>query len=152
MAIIRRAGVEDMDILVDLRMALMREAYQDMTVEEAEFRELTRRYIEDKFPKGELLVWLAEEEGLAVGIAGIIVTHQPPTFRYPDGIRISLHDMYTLPEYRRRGIAIALGREVIAYVKTTPAKRIGLHATEAGRPLYELLGFVARNDEMVLVL
>lgn len=149
---IRQAGVEDIETVVDLRVALMREAYQDMEVEEAGFRELTRRYLVDKLSKEELLIWLAQEDDQIIGIAAIIISHLPPTFRHPDGIRISLHDMYVRPESRRRGIGTALGREVIAYIKTTPAKRIGLHATEAGRPLYERLGFIARNDEMVLIL
>jgi GNAT superfamily N-acetyltransferase len=147
---IRRAGVEDIETVVDLRVAFMREACPGAEVDEAEFREITRSYVADKLPKGEFLVWFAEEAGQMVGMSGLIFYHRPPTINYPSEHQVYLLNMYTLPEWRRRGIATALIQHMIEYVKTTLVKRITLHATDTGRAVYERLGFVPINDEMVL--
>jgi GNAT superfamily N-acetyltransferase len=50
-------------------------------------------------------------------------------------------NMYTVPEWRGRGVATALLREIIKFVKGTGARRIWLRATEEGRPVYEKAGF-----------
>jgi len=149
---IRRAGVEDIEAVVDFRLAFMREAFPGVEIDEGEFRELTYRYVADKLPKDEFMVWLAEEDGRAVGMSGLIFYHRPPIIPYPSEHRVYLLNMYTRPESRRRGVATALIRHMLAHVKTTPAKCITLHATDTGRLVYEKLGFVPIEDEMRLML
>ena len=149
---IREAGVEDIEAVVDLRVAFMREAFPGMEMDEGEFREVTRRYVADKLPKDEFLVWFAEEDGQVVGMSGLIFYHRPPIITYQSEHRAYLLNMYTKPEWRRRGVATALIRHLLEYVKTTPAKQITLHATDTGRLVYEQLGFTPILDEMKLFL
>jgi GNAT superfamily N-acetyltransferase len=150
MPTIRRADINDLETVVDLRMAFMLEACPGAEVDIARFREVTRSYVADKLSKGEFQVWFAEEAGQVVGSSGLIFFHRPPTIYYPSEHQVYLLNMFTRPEWRRRGIASALLEHMIEYVKTTPAKRITLHATDTGRLVYEQLGFVPINDEMML--
>lgn len=48
--------------------------------------------------------------------------------------------------YRGRGLGTTLTRESIAYLKNKACRRIRLHASPAGRPIYERLGFEPTNE------
>lgn len=59
-------------------------------------------------------------------------------------------NIYTDPEYRRKGIAY---KTLDLLIKDTKSKRISsisLEATDMGRVLYEKYGFVKMNNEMEL--
>ena len=59
-------------------------------------------------------------------------------------------NMYTDPEYRRKGIAYKILDMLVQDSKTRGITSISLEATDMGRPLYEKYGFVKMNDEMEL--
>ena len=59
-------------------------------------------------------------------------------------------NMYTIPEYRRRDIAIKTLDMLIKDTKNKGITSISLEATDMGRPLYEKYGFIKMNDEMEL--
>jgi len=65
--------------------------------------------------------------------------------------RATILNVYTTPEYRRRGIAGKLIQTMIAWCKQQGLARVTLHASEAGRHLYQSLGFEPSN-EMRLIL
>ena len=58
--------------------------------------------------------------------------------------------MYVNPADRGRGIARALFDACIASVPEDGVRRVVLHATDAGRPLYEKAGFRPNDDWMEL--
>jgi GNAT superfamily N-acetyltransferase len=152
MPTVRRAAMADIETLINLRLAFIMEAGPESGIPESEFREMVRGYLAEKLPNGEFLVWLAEEDGQAVGCGALLMLRMPPTAYHPAGLVPYLLNMYTRPEWRGRGIATALVEAMIAYVKTTPAKFISLHAMEKGRGIYERLGFIDRRNEMVLAI
>jgi predicted N-acetyltransferase YhbS len=49
------------------------------------------------------------------------------------------------PEVRRRGLGAALTEAAVAWLRAHDAQTVLLYATEAGRPVYERLGFVAEE-------
>jgi predicted GNAT family acetyltransferase len=57
-----------------------------------------------------------------------------------------LLNVYTQPAWRRRGIAERLVREVLAWAAARGVSSVVLHASAAGRRLYERLGFAATNE------
>ncbi len=59
-------------------------------------------------------------------------------------------NMYTDPEYRRRGIAIKTLDMLIKDTRNKGITAISLEATDFGRPLYEKYGFIKMNNEMEL--
>ena len=92
--------------------------------------------------------------GRLVACSGLVLFRRPPSRRNLSGWEGYVMNMYTEPAWRGRGLATALLGECVAYVRSeTPARRIRLHATAAGRPVYERAGFVlatAGMPEMVL--
>ncbi len=59
-------------------------------------------------------------------------------------------NMYTNPNYRRKGIAYHTLEILIEEAKNKGVKHISLEATDMGRPLYERYGFVDMRGEMEL--
>ena len=60
-------------------------------------------------------------------------------------------NMYTNPEYRRKGIAYKTLDILVKEIKNKGISSISLAATDMGRPLYEKYGFVKMNSEITRV-
>jgi GNAT superfamily N-acetyltransferase len=110
----------------------------------------TRQYFLEKMPLDVFEAWVAEVEGQIVGAGWLVFYQRPPRHLNLSGLEANILDLYTLPEWRGKGVATAIMEAIIAFVKQTEARRIWLRATEAGRPLYRKLGFVALATEMEL--
>lgn len=54
--------------------------------------------------------------------------------------------MYTEPSERGRGVASALVRAMVLWAERRGYRRVFLHASKAGRPVYAHLGFVEGNE------
>lgn len=50
-------------------------------------------------------------------------------------------NVYTVPEWRDHGIASAIMQAILEYLHEIGVPVASLHATDAGRPIYERLGF-----------
>lgn len=55
-------------------------------------------------------------------------------------------NVYTEHGWRRRGLATALLRALLALAEKRDVPQVFLHASIEGRPLYERLGFVPTNE------
>lgn len=53
--------------------------------------------------------------------------------------------------WRGQGIATALLKEIISFLRATEVTRLWLHATEDGKRIYKKLGFVSTSKEMEIV-
>lgn len=149
---VRLATVEDLEVLVQLRVAMQSEVSRTTggSGHLPSFEDATRRYFQETLGTGEFLAWLAEADGAIVGTSGLVFFRRAPTPRNLLGRDAYVLNMYTTPEWRGRGVASALLAELIAYVRTTGVCTIRLHAEKGARPIYSRAGFVARDDEMEL--
>ncbi|MED4588475.1 GNAT family N-acetyltransferase [Priestia flexa] len=59
---------------------------------------------------------------------------------------------HTLPTYRKQGLAKQLLEKCIEECKNRDVKRIWLHASKDGEPLYKSMGFSFKGSEMELFL
>ncbi len=116
----------------------------------------TRRYLESALPTGEYVGWLAApRDAPEQVIAGAGIQHRrilPRVVETPagpqvmDGREAIVINVYTVPSWRRRGVARALMARLIDDVRAMPVQRLVLHASDEGRPLYEAIGFAATNE------
>ncbi len=60
-------------------------------------------------------------------------------------------NIYTLPDWRGRGIATTLTRAILDAARATGLPRVWLRASALGRPVYERLGFVSNLAYMEFV-
>ncbi len=55
-------------------------------------------------------------------------------------------NVFTEPQWRRRGIAGRLVKEIITWSRNEQIDRLLLHVSDDGRSVYERLGFIAGNE------
>jgi predicted GNAT family acetyltransferase len=68
-----------------------------------------------------------------------------------EGRQGTIVNVFTEPQWRRRGIAGLLIQEIIIWSRNEGLDRLILHASDEGRSIYETLGFVASNEMRFVV-
>lgn len=148
---IRRAGPDDLELVVEGRLGFLCEVRDlERDALDASFVEATRSFLERTHGRS-FHSWLAETAesgvggraaGSTVGIASLITSDAPPRpeeLRSIDGYVVNMH---VDARHRRRGIAQRLLEACLADAAELGVRRIDLHATDDGRPLYAANGFV----------
>jgi GNAT superfamily N-acetyltransferase len=95
--------------------------------------------------------WVIESGDRIVASGAVLLSEWLPLPSNLTGRLAYLHSVYTLPEHRRRGLARRIVVTAIEFCRAQGLRRLVLHASRDGRPLYESLGFAPTN-EMRLVL
>lgn len=149
--IYKRAAAEDIEQLTETRIRVLRAANKlspdtDMSEVERQSYEYYRQALSD----GTHIAYLVFDGSRFVGAGGVSFYRVMPTYHNPSGCKAYIMNMYTDPEYRRRGIARGTLDRLISDARERGITSISLEATEMGRPLYEKYGFVKTEDEMYL--
>lgn len=150
---IRRATPHDADIIAWHRARM----FQDMgNVSGDAFQILrvkARTRLEQWIHNGNYIGWLATPANKPeMIVAGAGVQLQPILPRpvgvstIGEGRQGTIVNVFTEPQWRRRGIAGLLIQEIIIWSKNEQLDRLILHASDEGRSIYEKLGFVSSNE------
>ena len=143
---IREATPDDTEVLVNHRLGMYRGMGTDPAVV-ATLQQPSREYFSRAVREGDYRGWLVQtSEGRIVSGGGIVISAWPSNPRDPYPRRIMILNMYTEPEFRRRGLARMLMQKMIAWCREQGYKSVALHASDEGRPLYESLGFKPTNE------
>ncbi len=149
--IYRKATLDDLDLLTETRIIVLRAA--NRLGEEADLSEVeeqSRRYYREALAEDSHAAYLVFDGDSFVGAGGVSFFRVMPTVCNPTGRKAYIMNMYTAPEYRRRGIAFRTLSLLVAETRSRGIGSVSLEATEAGRPLYEKFGFVPMSCEMEL--
>ena len=95
------------------------------------------------------LIGLVVETPTGRAIGSGVVWLQPSQPRPGRLSRLSMPyfmSMFTEPEFRGRGVATLLVEEMVRWATVRGFRRIFLHASIAGRPVYARLGFENGNE------
>ena len=149
----RKAKLDDIDLLVKTRIEVLRAANgltgsEDMSEVEKQSQEYYEKALVDETHTA-LLVFDCDQ---FIGAGGISYYRVMPTYHNPTGRKAYIMNMYTLPEYRRKGIAFHTLDLLVQDAREKGINSVSLEATAAGRPLYERYGFSGMKDEMELIL
>lgn len=153
---IRRARVEDAPVIAWHRARM----FQDMgELPQATFEELRKEaelWTERALASGEYIGWLGiakSRPDVIAGGAGVqlrrVAPHpcRPPRDGAIDkGRHAIVLNVFTEPEWRRRGLARLLMQEILSWTHAEQLDRLVLHASREARSLYERLGFVLTNE------
>lgn len=146
-----RAGLRDLDLLVQTRIEVLYAANRlNNDVDMSEVERESRRYYQTALSNNMHTAYLAFDGDRIVGAGGISYYEVMPTYHNPSGRKAYVMNMYTAPEYRRKGIAIKTLELLIRDALERGIKEISLEATEMGKPLYKKFGFVPMRHEMEL--
>ena len=144
---IRTANHGDLMHIVHHRRAMFEEmGYRGLAVLD-QVDQSSREYFDEALRTGVYKGWLAEDpSGRILAGGGIVIANWPG---YPGedlAKRAWILNMYTEPEARRRGIAKKLLEVIIHWCRTAGFHTVSLHASPAGRSLYESAGFQPTNE------
>jgi|GEM_PF-520460 len=150
---VRRAGPADAAALGAMRAAQRREMHGG---EESEFRRFEAEcaaFFARELAAGEpwLFGWIAHAGATPAGSSVLMIYPTLPRLGSRGSVDGRVRDVYVAPEYRRRGLGRALTLCVVDEARRRGVDRLALGASAMGRPLYESLGFVAKDDEMIFV-
>ena len=140
----------DLELLIDSRIEMLKVVNNlpnDYVFDE-NFVDCMRLF----FLEGNQTTVLAMDGDKFAGCATICYIDVMPTFSHPTGRRAHLMNVYTRKEYRRKGVAALMVKELIEEARRRGVTEISLDATDAGRPLYETLGFVESKEAMNIIL
>ncbi len=144
----RKAGKEDITQLSKLRK---KQLIDEGSLASRDISGELKYYFDSALEGGTLICWVAEEKGEIVATGGLCFFQLPPTFTNPAGHISYITNMYTKPEYRRKGIASKL-LELVTDEAAQRNNKVLLHASNMGRSLYIKTGFKDAEGFMSLTL
>ena len=145
----RRANTNDIESLVNMRIAYLKDDYGTLSEEQIiRLKEQLPIYFNSHVDK-DLKAYIAVQEKEVVSVILMLIVEKPANPSFITGKTGTLLSVYTKPEFRRKGIANKLLNMVIEDAKSMDLSFIDLHATKDGYPLYLKNGFVEEKSEYV---
>ena len=144
---IRKATVEDIDILIRLRIDYLVTDNGNLAKDE---ETAIRSQLATYFPKhinDDFIAILAEKDSNVVSTAFLAISEKPANPAFITGKTGTLLNVLTYPEYRRKGLATRVVSLLIEEARKSGVSSIDLSATQDGKPLYEKLGFTEPKSE-----
>jgi GNAT superfamily N-acetyltransferase len=148
---IREASIKDIPEILRQRRGMYADLnYKDRATLDA-MSALSSEYLQKAFADGTFHAWLASAGNRIVAGGAVIIS---PWLAHPYDMecrRATILNVYTEPEYRRRGIARQLLQSMIDWCRREGLARVTLHASDDGRHLYESLGFEDSNEMRLML-
>ncbi|MBR3015345.1 MAG: GNAT family N-acetyltransferase [Bacteroidaceae bacterium] len=140
------ANQNDIDELIRLRLAFITEDAGSLSsLQEQCIEEQLRDYFNRKLRK-ELIAFVARDEKCIIAVAYLLLMEMPANARLQNGLYGEVLNVYTLPEFRGKGLCTTLMQHLIEYGKKCGLGCIDLSATENGYPIYAKLGFKEKEQ------
>lgn len=147
------AQARHVDALARLRLALLDETGGPLPAgERADLLRDNAAFYRSHLAAGDWWSWVVEFDGEVGAVGTLALWRRPPYPGNPGGRDAYLLNMYTAPAYRGRGAARSIVLAALAQARSLGVRKVVLHATEAGRPLYLRHGFTPSSQYMELSL
>ena len=143
---------EELDTFVDMRIRQLTEEYTTEGREDPENVDLKSAlfgYYRKHLSDGTFVSWLAMDGNAIVGTSGMSFVEKPPYFTCPSGKLGLLSSMFTVPNYRRMGIAKELLRRVVEEARVYGCGSVHITASDMGVKLYTAYGFKHNGNFMM---
>lgn len=132
----------DLELLVEHRMKMWKEIHPDQKEQVEMIRPDTREWITDLIKRGILTSFIVKDETGNIAGSGCVMVRD-------DQVRIKstlsrvpyLMSMYTETGFRNMGVATLIVGKAIEWARENGFDRMLLHASRAGRGVYEKFGF-----------
>jgi GNAT superfamily N-acetyltransferase len=144
---VKRASARDFDILKEHRSAQQEELRHRTKLEHRNGDRVYGKLVVDMSRKRRFVGFLAYIDGDLAGSGCVWLRESTPnavlkqlrTYPY-------LLSMYTLPAYRRKGVATAIVMMAMKWSKNHGHPTLLLHASDMGRHVYSKLGFTDTHE------
>jgi GNAT superfamily N-acetyltransferase len=154
---IRLAARSDLELISEHRARMFRDMNELPPELFDSFRAQSLNVLQRMFGEGRYVGWLAapqEQPRKIVAGAGVQLREVSP-HPQPDGQgkidivggrQAIIQNVYTEPEWRRRGLAELLINKIIDWTREQGIESVVLHASDDGRAVYERLGFIVTTE------
>jgi GNAT superfamily N-acetyltransferase len=148
---LREATLDDISALVQHRRWMFEEMAlaENHSIEAENLDRMDRKYaidLQQHLIDGHLQAWVIEGDDGIVASGAIWYLDWLPRPDDATGRLPYLHSVYTVPEYRGIGLARRIIVAILDECRAQGLKRVSLHASPAGRSIYEALGFKPTNE------
>ncbi len=128
--------------LVDMRILFLWEDGKEASEKQLyKIAENLPSYFEKHIDKDCFAFGAYDNEKL-VSVALLLIIEKPSNLRFVTGRIGEVLNVYTIPEYRRQGIATKVMQMLVDFAKESALDFVELKATKNGYPLYKKLDFV----------
>jgi GNAT superfamily N-acetyltransferase len=149
--LIREAGPSDVDLVERMRLLFLSDWQGKSQSDFGEgFVHRTRQFLERHAEAQTIRSWLAEDASDCVGIVSVVLLDFPPRPQDESSLVGYVINMYVAPHRRRQGVGKDLLVALMTACRASGVRKLLLHATSDGRPLYLEAGFVEPANFMEL--
>lgn len=142
-----RATLDDLPTLINLRLIFASEFSGQQTAEAIqEFKNNNRKYFQRSIQDNSFIAYLARHNNEIAGVGGMVLREQPGNFKNPTGKVGYIFNMYTFPQFRKRGICSDLLKLLLEQAGRMGIVAFELHASEQGVSVYKKNGFEKHNE------
>lgn len=139
--IIDKASEKEIDELVELRLAYLQEDLGSISEQDMQcLRVALPQYFRNHLNR-DLLVYIAKEAEEILTCAFLLIVEKPMSPMFITGKTGTVLNVYTRPEYRKKGYAKQLMNVLLKDAKINELSVVELKATEDGYHLYQSVGF-----------
>jgi GNAT superfamily N-acetyltransferase len=133
----RLASINDIKILIDSRVDFLVEFGGKRETEiENNLRARLKEYFENALGEHTYVSWIAMVNDEFAGIGGMVIYDKPGNYMVPEGRTGYIMNMYTVPKFRKQGIANTIINKLLETGKEMGIRFYELHASKEGEPLY----------------
>jgi GNAT superfamily N-acetyltransferase len=144
---IREAAARELAVILHHRRSMFRDMGAGTIEELDRMVEVAGPFLARALADGSYHHWLAlDGSGRVAGGGGVMLGPWPANPKDACTERAVILNVYTEPEFRRRGIARQIMAAILDWAQQRGLRAINLHASDEGRPLYEKMGFEATNE------
>ncbi|MEN9639015.1 MAG: hypothetical protein RLZZ262_883 [Bacteroidota bacterium] len=145
--IYQKATVRDTADLVESRLLFAKELSNDYTDESIkQLRIQLTEYFAAATENNTCISFIARSGDKVAGIGSVAMREQPGNFKNPSGKWGYVMNMYTAPEFRKRGICREILNLLVGEASKYGVTAFELHATPAGERVYTREGFLYHDE------
>ena len=133
--------ITDIDTLVKLRFDYISTETELSAEDKAKLEPQLREYFKEYVPQEKFTAYAMEIDGEIVSAAFLIIDERPPGLKNLNGRFGTIINVFTYPEHRGNGYATSVMNYLIVDADAIFVSVLDLYATNAGKRLYEKLGF-----------
>ncbi len=141
----KRLTDKELDNFIDMRIQQLRE---EGAKEEIDLKPALLSYYKRHMVDGTFVSWLAMDEDIIIATSGMSFVEKPPYFGCPSGKIGLLSSMFTVTDYRRKGIAKKLLTKVVDEARIYGCGTVQITASDMGVLLYTDFGFEKKGNFM----
>ncbi|KAA5536401.1 GNAT family N-acetyltransferase [Taibaiella lutea] len=141
------ADINQTSIIADFRIKFLLDFGGPQPIEiQNKLREELHEYFNKHLVNNSYICYFASVDDNIAGIGGMKVIEYPGGFKNLQGKRGYIMNMYTSPEFRKKGICSTILKKLMETANNMGIYSFELHATKEGEPVYIKQGF-EKHDE-----